>query len=235
MCTLSHRNVLLDTNMVAKIADFGLCTNESESTHGAGTPHWAAPEVLHLMPNIGRCDPYTPYDKRCDYFRYIFTHTHPHPYMCVCVHVCMYLCTYVRMCVCVFIYIYIYIYTCIHTYNMHIRIHTCMHACIHTYRHTYTPKFTHTYSYGVLLYEFFHCRVPYCETGQTCPELLGKDILFKQIRPRLSRECPREITLLVKKCWQAEPDTRPSFKQVCMHVIHTCMHIMYICMHTSAC
>ena len=39
-------NIFMTKDMVAKVADFGMCTPEKQSSHGAGTPQWMPPEAL---------------------------------------------------------------------------------------------------------------------------------------------------------------------------------------------
>jgi serine/threonine protein kinase len=68
----TYSNVFVDKNMVAKVADFGMCTSMTHCTDGCGTIQWAAPEVL--MNIFGRQQQY---DKRCDVYRYV----------CVCMYV----------------------------------------------------------------------------------------------------------------------------------------------------
>ncbi len=114
-----NRNILVDSKFVAKVADFGLCTNESVSVRGAGTPRWAAPEVLECMPEIGEGASPKPYDKRCDYYRWA----------CVSFDCCRLACmpfawfmvyAFGRIntsSICICIYIYIYIHTYIHTHT----------------------------------------------------------------------------------------------------------------------
>jgi len=58
-------NVFVTHDMVAKVADFGMCTNVSTSTEGCGTIQWAAPEVLVNVYG-GRQS----YDRSCDVFSY---------------------------------------------------------------------------------------------------------------------------------------------------------------------
>mmetsp|Transcript_8201 Transcript_8201/g.27556 ORF Transcript_8201/g.27556 Transcript_8201/m.27556 type:complete len:131 (+) Transcript_8201:1901-2293(+) len=52
-------------DMVAKVADFGMCTNNPTATDPMGTPQWMAPEVISNMLGI-RC----PYNKSCDIYSY---------------------------------------------------------------------------------------------------------------------------------------------------------------------
>ncbi|KAJ1468874.1 kinase-like domain-containing protein [Baffinella frigidus] len=56
-------NVFLDKDLVAKVADFGMCTPQASSTDACGTVQWMAPEVLANM--FGQK---VTYDKRIDVY-----------------------------------------------------------------------------------------------------------------------------------------------------------------------
>mmetsp|Transcript_21421 Transcript_21421/g.49699 ORF Transcript_21421/g.49699 Transcript_21421/m.49699 type:complete len:714 (-) Transcript_21421:279-2420(-) len=136
-------NVFMDKNMVAKVADFGMCTPEKNSVEPCGTPQWMAPEIIsnyfgHKMV----------YDRRCDVF-----------------------------------------------------------------------------SYAVLLWEIFHCKVPYAETGLD-QMALAKGVFQKDMRPTMSRSCPKEIQQLIVACWDKDPNKRPSFHDVVkfLNSIESTMH-----------
>jgi serine/threonine protein kinase len=58
------RNVFMDKNLVAKVADFGMVTSSKESSEPCGTPQWVAPEAI---PNF--LNKKANYDRRCDLYR----------------------------------------------------------------------------------------------------------------------------------------------------------------------
>jgi hypothetical protein len=60
---LKSLNIFLDANMVAKLADFGMATNQPTSSEGCGTPQWMAPEVLRCVLGIACA-----YDRRSDVY-----------------------------------------------------------------------------------------------------------------------------------------------------------------------
>ena len=124
-------NVFLSADLVAKVADFGMCTPESHSTAACGTPQWMAPEVVANLLGVQ-----TKYDKRVD-----------------------------------------------------------------------------MYSYGVLLWELFHCTTPYVETRL---DQMGicKSVYRSNIRPKFGRSCPPSVQGLVGKCWDKHPSARPAFKEI---------------------
>mmetsp|Transcript_29477 Transcript_29477/g.70910 ORF Transcript_29477/g.70910 Transcript_29477/m.70910 type:complete len:710 (-) Transcript_29477:333-2462(-) len=126
-------NVFLSAELVAKVADFGMCTPAPLATEACGTPHWMAPEVVTnvLDPKAKK-----EYDARVD-----------------------------------------------------------------------------IYSYGVLLWEIFHCKTPYYDTRL---DQMGicKQVLAKNIRPKFAKNCPVPIQTLCRKCWERDADLRPSFQEV---------------------
>jgi Ca2+-binding EF-hand superfamily protein len=124
-------NVFMGKNMIAKVADFGMCTDAIPSTDVCGTPQWMAPEVLGNM--FGR---EIHYDGRCD-----------------------------------------------------------------------------VYSYGILLWEIFHCNIPYAETGMDQMQIADA-VLNSNIRPSVSRSCPQPVQGIIMQCWAKSPDQRPSFSEV---------------------
>jgi hypothetical protein len=70
-----------------------------------------------------------------------------------------------------------------------------------------------TNSYAILVYEIFHCKVPYADTGLS-QTAIGRKVLAEGIRPTLEASCPPEIAVIVRKCWDADPAKRPTFTQV---------------------
>jgi len=124
-------NVFLSSDLVAKVADFGMCTPVPLSTDACGTPQWMAPEVVANV--LGHKKEY---DHRVD-----------------------------------------------------------------------------VYSFGILLWEVFHCRTPYAETRLDqmgiCRHVYGKNI-----RPKFSSSCPQPVQSLCVKCWDKDPNLRPSFDDV---------------------
>mmetsp|Transcript_17739 Transcript_17739/g.44683 ORF Transcript_17739/g.44683 Transcript_17739/m.44683 type:complete len:584 (-) Transcript_17739:108-1859(-) len=69
------------------------------------------------------------------------------------------------------------------------------------------------YSYAILLWEIFHCKVPYGETGMD-QMAIANAVFSKGIRPPMSRSCPPEVAKLITACWESDPNRRPSFKDV---------------------
>ncbi|EKX50373.1 hypothetical protein GUITHDRAFT_67108 [Guillardia theta CCMP2712] len=129
---LKSLNVFLDKNMVAKIADFGMATEEVTSSIGLGTIQWMAPEVLWNLKGKK-----SQYDKRCDVF-----------------------------------------------------------------------------SFGVLMWEIFHCQIPYASTGKDSSALM-QSILLEGLRLLPSELCcPPDISRLISSCMNFDANLRPSFDDI---------------------
>jgi serine/threonine protein kinase len=126
------RNVFLSKDMVAKVADFGMCVNEPRSCQPLGTPHWMAPEV-----GANYLDQESYYDKRCD-----------------------------------------------------------------------------VYSYAILVWEIFHAKIPYQDSGMTDPMQIVRAVVTHGKRPQLGRACPAPIATIISKCWDRDPAARPTFAEV---------------------
>lgn len=124
-------NIFMDKNLVAKVADFGMCTDEKTTTEPFGTPQWMAPEVLSNY--FGHA---AQYDRSCD-----------------------------------------------------------------------------VYSFGVLCWEIFHCRVPYAETGLDQISL-AKEVIKENIRPTMAKACPEPIRKLIVTCWDRDASKRPTMQDV---------------------
>ena len=58
-------NVFLSANFVAKVADFGMCTNSPQASDMCGTPQWMAPEVGGAAFGVPKV-----YDKSVDVYSY---------------------------------------------------------------------------------------------------------------------------------------------------------------------
>jgi hypothetical protein len=100
---------------------------------------------------------------------------------------------------------------------------TCTHASKHTHPCEYAHKHAtihthihglHTSSFGIVMYELFHCRIPFGDAGCYSAEQVGQAVLEKGLRPQINPKCPTMIAALMKDCWQADPSARPNFEQV---------------------
>ena len=67
------------------------------------------------------------------------------------------------------------------------------------------------WSYGILLWEMFSCgSVPY--PGLSNNE--ARDRVEMGHRMECPHGCPAEVHNLMKRCWQYEPEERPSFPDI---------------------
>ena len=80
-------------------------------------------------------------------------------------------------------------------------------------RETLYDKRCDVFSYGVLLWEIFHCRIPYAETGLDQMQIADA-VLNTNIRPPLSRSCPQPIQSIIMACLNKYADNRPTFAKV---------------------
>lgn len=69
------------------------------------------------------------------------------------------------------------------------------------------------FSFGVVLWELFHCRCPYAETGLD-QMAIAKKILREGMRPKISSGCPADIKALIKSCMHTRPPDRPTIDTV---------------------
>mmetsp|Transcript_53909 Transcript_53909/g.109921 ORF Transcript_53909/g.109921 Transcript_53909/m.109921 type:complete len:705 (-) Transcript_53909:236-2350(-) len=76
------------------------------------------------------------------------------------------------------------------------------------------------FSYGVLLWEIFHCTCPYADTGLD-QMLIAKKVLKDDIRPSLSPRVAPDVRNLICHCWDKSPQKRPqTFTQVLQALEH---------------
>ena len=67
------------------------------------------------------------------------------------------------------------------------------------------------YSYGVLLWELETGSIPFQqETRQQVYNLLTKE----KMRPRIPPETNKSLALLIRRCWQDQPDKRPGLHKI---------------------
>lgn len=69
---------------------------------------------------------------------------------------------------------------------------------------------TEVYSFGILLWEIFHC------SNEPYPGLQPVQILFQVsnygLRPKINESLPQGIVMLIQDCTAEEPSQRPGFK-----------------------
>lgn len=70
------------------------------------------------------------------------------------------------------------------------------------------------YSYGIILWELVNRQTPY--NGMDVPEMITK-IITNDIRPEMNSQnpgCSKSFRRLIEKCWNKDPDKRPSFNRI---------------------
>mmetsp|Transcript_17187 Transcript_17187/g.39781 ORF Transcript_17187/g.39781 Transcript_17187/m.39781 type:complete len:291 (-) Transcript_17187:52-924(-) len=70
-----------------------------------------------------------------------------------------------------------------------------------------------TYSYGILLWEIYHCRCPYAELGLDQMQI-AYQVIHNGIRPQFDQFCNQEAADIIMLCWNTDPALRPTLKQV---------------------
>jgi len=77
------------------------------------------------------------------------------------------------------------------------------------------------YSFGILLWEIFHCKIPYGDSGLG-PTTIGRKVMRSATyRPDINKRCPPKIQALITQCWEEAPDARPTWDKI-LEVLDTC-------------
>ncbi|KAK4268858.1 hypothetical protein QN277_022088 [Acacia crassicarpa] len=76
----------------------------------------------------------------------------------------------------------------------------------------YTEK-SDVYSFGMVCFELLTGKVPF-EDSHLRGEKMSRNIRTGE-RPLFTYSCPKYVTNLTKKCWNADPNQRPSFSSIC--------------------
>jgi len=77
----------------------------------------------------------------------------------------------------------------------------------------YSEK-TDVYSFGLFLYEMIARSQPYPGLNPIEVVAPGVSRMDSPLRPIVPNSCPREWGDLITECWSAQPDKRPTMKQV---------------------
>ncbi|RAL44792.1 hypothetical protein DM860_003551 [Cuscuta australis] len=67
------------------------------------------------------------------------------------------------------------------------------------------------YSFGLILWEMMNGSVPY--EGMT-PMQAAFALVNKNLRPKISEDCPEAMKALIERCWSVHPKKRPEFWQI---------------------
>eukprot|EP01133_Synstelium_polycarpum_P007241 gene7241-8418_t len=69
------------------------------------------------------------------------------------------------------------------------------------------------YSYGMILWELYHMELPFDEFGIKFMSTL-EDSILSGLRPTIHPQCQNTYASLMTKCWNADPQARPSFQTI---------------------
>lgn len=69
------------------------------------------------------------------------------------------------------------------------------------------------YSFGMICFEILTGKVPF-EDAHLQGDVMSRNIKAGE-RPLFPFQLPKYLTTLMKKCWQADPNQRPSFSSIC--------------------
>ena len=69
------------------------------------------------------------------------------------------------------------------------------------------------YSFGIMCVELWNERHPYCEVRFDTPFAFALYVLDEH-RPKIRKNCPKDLVELVKKCWATDRLNRPPFNDV---------------------
>ncbi|KAJ8439419.1 hypothetical protein Cgig2_001759 [Carnegiea gigantea] len=79
-------------------------------------------------------------------------------------------------------------------------------------RHKYSEK-ADVYSFGILCFELLTGKVPF-EDGHLQGDMMGRNIIAGE-RPLFPFVLPKCLATVIKRCWQTDPNQRPSFSSIC--------------------
>uniref|UniRef100_A0A0E0L079 Protein kinase domain-containing protein n=1 Tax=Oryza punctata TaxID=4537 RepID=A0A0E0L079_ORYPU len=67
------------------------------------------------------------------------------------------------------------------------------------------------YSFGICLWEIYCCEMPFMDLSFTDA---SSAVVHKDLRPEIPRCCPRDMALIMRSCWDANPAERPEMEEV---------------------
>ncbi|KAL6066019.1 Serine/threonine-protein kinase drkD [Balamuthia mandrillaris] len=70
------------------------------------------------------------------------------------------------------------------------------------------------YSFGIVLWELVTQQKPFKEEAFETLEDIFQHVVIDGDRPEIPAACPPKLAELIKKCWHADPQVRPSFQAI---------------------
>lgn len=67
------------------------------------------------------------------------------------------------------------------------------------------------YSFGICLWETYCCDMPYADLSFA---EMTSAVVKQNLRPEIPKCCPSALATVMKKCWDANPDKRPTMEEV---------------------
>uniref|UniRef100_A0A0D3G551 Protein kinase domain-containing protein n=1 Tax=Oryza barthii TaxID=65489 RepID=A0A0D3G551_9ORYZ len=67
------------------------------------------------------------------------------------------------------------------------------------------------YSFGICLWEIYCCEMPFMDLSLAD---VSSAVVHKDLRPEIPRCCPRDMALIMWRCWHANPAARPEMEEV---------------------
>lgn len=74
----------------------------------------------------------------------------------------------------------------------------------------YGPK-VDVYSFAMILYELLTDEVPWKNVR---PEIMMKQVLYEKSRPKLPKNTPEQMKIMIQMCWAHDPENRPDFSEI---------------------
>lgn len=88
--------------------------------------------------------------------------------------------------------------------------------CDEHHTNCFYPKQADVYSFGITCSEILTCKIPYSDAATGISTMQLRREILQGRRPSLpSSGMPRQLVSLIERCWDRNPDRRPSFNVIC--------------------